>query len=336
MSNEADASCYLVRTIPELVEKSIVGVGWSALDFSKMADAEEAIQEIAKSYGIGRRSNQIRRFFNMREDDYVVASLPYSVAIGKASGGLFYDEAYYPKDRANQRQVAFPMAEDSRVVTIPRNSFSESFQRRLRVQGMTVNSLDEFRDEIISAYHNVSHGQDYSWGLKVAEKVSETEEAFKASLLKNIQSGRTNLQTGGIGLERLVRELLELDGYQAAVLAKTAFPGLADADIKATRSDACLSVQMLVQVKHHQGFSNEHGLKQLEAITKAELPEYQDHQLVFCTSASLSDKFLERADANNINAIDGEGLVEWIHQHIDSLSKQTKDALGVCEVPTIL
>lgn len=336
MSDEASTRCYQVRTIPELVEQSIVGLGWSELDFSQMVDAEEAIRQIDQSYGIGNRSNQVRRFFNIAEGDLIVATLPYSVAIGKATGGIFYDEAYYSKDRANQRRVVFPVDENGQVITIPRNSFKESFQRRLRVQGMTVNSLDEFREDIETAYGKVACGKDYSWSLQLAEKATQAEQQFKASLLANIQSGRTNLQTGGIGLERLVRELLELDGYQAAVLAKTAFPGLADADIKATRSDACLDVQLLVQVKHHHGFSNEHGLKQLEAIHQADLPEYQDYQLVFCTSASLSADFLERAEANNINTIDGERLVEWIHEHIDHLSPQTKGSLGICEVPTVI
>ena len=326
---------YLVRTIPELVQKGIVGIGWSDIDFSTIKTGEEALKIVSEKYPIGRRGNQIRRFFNIKDGDLIVASLPYSVAIGKATGGIFYDQSH-KNGWPNQRLVEFPKDENGRIITIPRSSFSEAFQRRLRVRGMTVNSLDEFMGDIIDAYEKVSGGADFSWSQAVAEKVEATEEEFKRQLLKNIQSGKTNLQTGGIGLEHLVKELLELEGYQSAVLSKRAFPSFADADVKATRSDACVSVQLLVQVKHHQGFSNQHGLNQLEEILKSEISEYQDTQLVFCTSASVSDDFTTRAELSNINVIDGEGLVDWIIQNMDGLSERTKSSLGICEVPTVV
>lgn len=327
--------CYLVRTDADLVEKSLVGVGWSELDFASMKDAEEAVKAVDGCYGIGRNANQIRRYFAIREGDLVVATLPYSVAIGLAAGGLVYDAAYYEADKVNQRRVIFPLGKDGSVAKIPRDSFSEAFQRRLRVRGMTVNDLGEFQQEIQDAYEKVSSGKDYSWNLQNAEKAGKAAEVFKKSLLQNIQSGRTNLLTGGVGLEYLVRELLQSEGYQAEVLSKHAFPGFADADVKASRSDPCATVNLLVQVKHHQGFTNEHGLAQLEEIRKHDLPEYSDHELVFCTSASTSEAFQKRAELSKVTVIDGSALVDWIAQHIDHLSPETKNSLGICEVPTV-
>ncbi len=323
--------CYLVRTNPDLVEKSIVGVGWSWLDFSIMQDADEAV-EAAQAR---RNANQIRRFFAIQEGDLIVATLPYAVAIGRATGGLFHDPAFEDADTANQRRVVFPRDANGEVVKLPRAAFPEAFQRRLRVRGMTVNDLEEFRVDILEAYKNVSSGKDYSWTLVMEEKALKATEAFKKTLLSNIQTGRTNLETGGVGLEYLVKELLEKEGYQAEVLSKRAFPGFADADVKASRVDPCATVNLLVQVKHHGGFTNEHGLSQLEEIRKCDLPEYSDHQLVFCTSASTSKAFLERAEALNVTVIDGASLVDWIAQRIDDLSPESKNCLGICEVPTV-
>ncbi len=336
MPDFESSRCYLVRTIPKLVASSIVGVGWSDLDFSTMSDAEEAISEIDNAYGIGRRGNQVRRFFAIQEGDLIVASLPYSVSIGQATGDIFYAKAFFGEDRANQRHVLFPKDASGEVAVIPRSAFSEAFQRRLRVRGMTVNDLDEFRDEVVAAHDKVRNGEDFSWGNRIAEEVEAAEIAFKKRLLANIQYGRTNLQTGGVGLERLVKELLQLDGYQAAVLSKQAFPGFADADVKASRSDACTTVKLLVQVKHHSGFSDSHGLAQLEEITRVDLPEYYEHQLIFCTSACVSEAFLERADELNIQVIDGEALADWITHSMDGLSPQTKISLGICEVPSLV
>jgi len=48
-------------------------------------------------------------------------------------------------------------------------------------------------------------------------------------------------------------------------------------------------VKLLVQVKHHQGLTNEQGICQLKEIRKAHPGEYDDHEIVFVTSASVSE-----------------------------------------------
>jgi len=335
-NTENNIRCYQVRAITELLNQSVVGVGWSDFDFSVIPNAEDAIEQIDNYYGIGRGGNQIRRFYAINEGDYIVVPCPYAVAIGKASGGIFSDIKFYDQDCSNQRKVTFPLGQDAKPILVPRSEFSEAFQRRLRVRGMTVNNLTEFQGEIKAAYDSINSGRDYSWKYKLSELIGKEEARFKDELLRNIQIGRTNLLAGGTGLEYLVRELLELEGYQAEVLSKRAFPTFADADVKASRVDPCSQTDLLVQVKHHQGFSNEHGLAQLEEIINAKLSEYQDHDLVFLTSASVSKDFEKRAEENNITVIDGKGLVDWVYTHIDNLSKDTKEALSICEVPTVV
>ncbi|HWY50673.1 MAG TPA: restriction endonuclease [Chthoniobacterales bacterium] len=265
-----------------------------------------------------------------------MAPIPYAVAIGKATGGLFFDQTYYDKDRANQRSVAFPRKEDGRVICIPRSSFSEAFQRRLRVQGMTVNDLGEFGDEIQAALTSIEKGTDHSWVNQLHEEIGRQQSEFKRKLLTNIQSGKTNLRTGGIGLENLICELLTIEGYKARVFSKRHFGSFADADVQASRSDRCASVHLLLQVKHHQGFSDAHGIDQLKEIQKAHEEEYDDHQRVFVTSASVSEEVLKAALEADITVIGGLELADWISEHIEKLSKETKLMLGIYEVPAVV
>ncbi len=327
---------YLVRTIQELVEQGIVGIGWSGFNFAEIGNAEEAIRQINDDYGVGRYGNQIRRFFNIEEADIIVATIPYAVAIGRAVGSLFSDPNYSDKDRTNQRKVAFPRDQEGRLVTIPRSSFSEAFQRRLRVQGMVVNDLGEFADEIQAALSSLEHGEDHSWVNQLHTEIGKQRETFKKKLLANIQSGRTNLQTGGTGLENLVCELLTIEGYKARVLSKQHFGSFADADVQASRSDRCASVHLLIQVKHHQGYSNAHGIDQLQEIKEAHQGEYDDHQRVFLTSASVSEEVLKIAEVANVTVIGGMDLADWISEHIENLSEETKASLGIYEVPAVL
>ena len=339
MKSNTEPGYYLVRTLPELVDKGIVGVGWVDFHFNEIPDAEKAIEAIAEEWGwesLGRRANQIRRFYAVAEGDVVVAPVPYAVAIGRATGGMFYDQAYYDSDRGNQRRINFPRDAEGHVITIPRTSFSEAFQRRLRVQGMTVNDLEEFADEIQEALTSQTNGGDYTWQNQVLAQMSKQQDTFKQHLLANIQSGRTNLQTGGVGLENLVRELLEAEGYKARVLSKHQFGSFADADVQASRTDRCASVKLLVQVKHHEGFTNEQGIHQLEEIRKAHPGEYDDHEIVFVTSAFVSEELRKTAESANVTVLAGPDLAEWISEQIERLSPATKLALGIYEVPAVI
>ncbi len=333
----SDPNYFLVRTAPDLVERGLVGVGWSEFRFDQLGNAEAAIQAIIDEWGSVRRwANQIRRFYAIGEGDVVVAPVPYAVAIGTATGGLVFDEAGIAAGRANQRRVNFPRDAEGHVITVPRTSFSEAFQRRLRVQGMTVNDLEEFADEIQEALASLSSGADYTWQNQVLAQESRQQDSFKQKLLANIQSGRTNLQTGGVGLEQLVCELLEADGYKARVLSKRQFGSYADADVQASRADRCACVKLLVQIKHHQGFSNEHGIRQLNEIAKAHPGEYDDHETVFLTSASVTKELRDAAEAANVTVLAGQDLADWVSEHIDRLSPKTKLMLGIYEVPAVI
>jgi len=328
---------YLVRTEKDLIDKSLVGIGWSEVDFSKHADAESAIKEIEEKYGtVGRSGNQIRRFFQIVEGDVVIVPLPWRVAIGFAGKQMFYDQNWYERDRANHRNITFTFDEKNNVHTIPRSSFSEAFQRRLRVQGMTVNDISEFKNEIEHAISMQEDGQVFSWNNSIQDELLAKEEDFKKELLKKIQNGQTNLQSGGCGLENLVEELLIAEGYKAVVLSKRAFSGFADADVKASKSDKFSSVDILVQVKHHQNTSGDWGIRQLEEINNSLQDENTNFKLVFLTSAAVSEELRAQAESKNITVIDGVQLVDWIHDNLHNLREDTKAKLGICETPTLI
>lgn len=326
---------YLVRTSPNLVEQGLVGVGWSDFNFSEIADPEEAIDQINNDYGVGRGGNQIRRFFHIADDDVVVAPLPYSVAIGRATGGLIFSPRDYDTDQANQRRVTFPRDLEKNIITIPRSSFSEAFQRRLRVRGMTVNDLSEFSDEIQDALDSLGRGEEHHWKNKLHQQISQQRDAFKVKLLENIQSGRTNLLTGGVGLENLVCELLTIEGYKARVLSKRQFGSFADADVLATRTDRLASVQLLVQVKHHQGQSGAYGVHQLQEIESAHKGEYSGYERILVTSGTISEELAKAAEKSGVTIVGGTELADWISEHIDRLDPETKLALGIYELPAI-
>lgn len=166
------------------------------------------------------------------------------------------------------------------------------------------------------------------------KKEKELIEVFKNTLLENIKNGNTNLQSGGIGLEILVKELFECEGYKATICAKNKFAGCADADVEATKVDRFLDYKIFIQVKHHSGFTNDYGLDQLNIIKNSD--KYVDYKYVFITSADIPDNVRKKAEDLDIDCMDGKELVEWIYENINKLSDEVKNKLGISSVPQIL
>jgi restriction system protein len=338
MNTIDDTNYYMIRSTADLVEKGIAGVGWVDFRLNDFANAEEAIAQIIVEWGSIRKwANQIRRFYKAKEGDIAIVPLPNTVAIGKFKGQISFDETYYDSDRANQHAIDFFRDENNKVITIPRTELSEAFQRRLRVQGITINNFFEFQDEINKHILSLSIGGNHTWKSDIHDKIRDRSIEFKKQLLNNIQSGKTNLKTGGVGLENLVCELLKIDGYKdAKVLSKRHFSGSADADIEATRSDRFSEVKLLIQVKHHNGFSNDDGIRQLNEISKNHGNEYSDHSHVLVTSAHVSENLIKIAEKENVIIVSGPELVDWIYDNITQLDTNTKFSLGIYDIPSII
>jgi predicted Mrr-cat superfamily restriction endonuclease len=334
MEKSIENRCYLARTKRHFADRGLIAIGWSDVDFTQYANAKEIVEAIGNKYTIGRRTNQIRRFVNMRQGDIIVIPLPLSVAIGFVTDdNLIYSPEDKAKDRANQRCINFLKNSSGKLALIPRKSFTNAFQRRLRAPGIIVNDISEFKGQLDKVINDLESDRSFSWSDRARQEIENLEEEFKLMLLKNIKNGKTNLQAGGVGLEHLVKELLKAEGYEADVLSKRAFSSFADADVKASKSDRFTQTNLLIQVKHHQGITGHWGIRQLEEINNQSKIDYSDHQLVLVTSASVSESLLEEANKLDITVIDGKGLVDWIFDCIEELPEMTKTKLGICEVP---
>ncbi len=346
MSEKKEVKYYMVRMKglkPDNDEKffknGVIGIGWTGTDFSRIESIEKlekiVTEKFYKKDGVSSRVKgkglaTVRRFKNMRYGDKVIIPLDgRCICIATVGTEALYDETY--KKFPNLRKVSYKKNSADELVFISRNALSEGLQRRLRVPGSVVSDLQEFGSEI----ENLFKGQTFNVNLTIKEK--EIINAFKDNILENIRSGDTGLQAGGIGLEHLVEELLQIDGYNTKILDKRAFPGMADADIIATKSDSIKETKLLVQVKHHSGKSNDHGAKQLSEIRNSDTDGfYSDYELVLVTSAEATEE-LEKCCKESVIVIKtGPDLAEWIFDSMFKLKPETKSALGISSTLQLL
>lgn len=336
---------YMVRAMLSREEdfdiffkNNIVAVGWSEVDFTKYKTSDALRDAVRKSYyeNSGRAPqvdsknlNEVERFKNIQAGDYIIVPFYSGIALCVAEKEELYNNEAYRSDLSNQRRVAYRYL-DNELLVIPRTELSEGLQRRLRVRGNTVSNLYEFKDEIEKIFESKSYS--YSQAVRGAENKVLTE--LKCGLLENIRNGHTNLQTGGVGLEQLVCELMTIEGYKSRVLAKTKFTGKADADVEAIKIDAFMNKKIFVQVKHHSGISPRSGIQQVIDVLKQ--TEFEDYDGYFITSADVDPADMLFAKENGIEVMDGSDLVELIIADIDELSTTTKQQLGICKFPVLL
>ncbi len=344
-NNRMEKNYYMVRamgsTDAELnvfIDNSVVAVGWSDINFSNynIEKSDELVNAVRESYyaakglwqpTISKKLNEVRRFHEIKKGDYIVIPYGSAIRLAKAEETKKYDVSSKGLDLSNQREVTYLGSSKA----ISRDFLSEELQRRLRVRGSTVSNLYEFKDEIEELFNDKDN---YSWSNKFIKKEMEQKEKLKVKLINNIVIGKTNLKAGGLGLEQLVQELLECEGYSAKILPKTSFKGTADADILGFKPDPFQDINVLVQVKHHIGYTDDWGLKQLAAIKN--LPEYGDHTFVLVTSANIQEKTRKIADDLQIITKDGNELADWIIDNIHKLNSDTRKKLGICSIPQIL
>lgn len=341
----SDRNYYMIRAMYSheedfkiFFDNNVVAVGWSDVDFSAFSSSQELRDSVYKNYYeksntvqqvISKKLNMVECFKNMKKGDYIIVPLPYHIALAEVNEQEFYSIEAHERDLANQRRVTYRY-EDGKLLKIPRNELSEGLQRRLRVRGNIVANLFEFKDEIEKVFSKKS----YSYSQEMQDVEQEEIRKLKDVLLENIQNGKTNLQTGGIGLENLVCELMQCEGYKADVLPKNKFTGKADADIRAIKEDPFMSKKIFVQVKHHSGNSGKQGIQQI--INVLAQKDYEGYEGYFITSALLDDDAQSLAEESGIGVMTGNELVELIVNNLDKLSETTKRSLGICAIPRVL
>ena len=337
---------YMVRAMfsreadfQEFLKKDVVAVGWSAVDFSKY-NADELYGVIWENYyknsskrpqTIGLYLSQALMFKNIRENDRIIVPYGSNVLMAEATEVELYSQDARNLDLANQRKVVYKR-DGSVPIVMQRNFLSEGLQRRLKVMGRAVSNLNEFGEEIERIFAEFKE-MVQSFDTLIRKKEKNEEERFKKDLLDRIQNGKTYLQTGGRGLEELVCELMQCEGYESKILSKMAFPNSADADIESIKEDSFASHKILVQVKHHHGYSGEWGLQQLNAIREMNNEKYLDYNYMLITSAMVGENVKKKALEMDIDIKDGYDLVDLIYNNIGKLSPETKRKLGISLVP---
>lgn len=318
------------------LEQGVVGYGWPQV--FKGRDAETIIRDIDTH--IGRHGNQIRRFKSIREGDLLVVPCHGGIAVGRALGREKRDETA-PTNGKNQQEVEFPKDAAGQVLVVPRHHLPEGLQKRLKIRA-SLADLGAFKNEIENIYNELLTGVVYDYKSKVAKQDESLENKAKQTLLHNVRKGRTGLRSGGIGLELLVKELLEIDGYEdVKILPKNAFrASSADADIEASRYDRLCpenKLLYLVQVKHHDGVTSDWGVRQLEEISNSKrASQFTDHFLVLVTSGEVSEETKTSATEKGITILDGTELIEWIWESIPNLKSDTRLTLGISIAPQII
>lgn len=265
--------------------------------------------------------------------DKIIVPYPSSIRLAHASNQQLYNTKYAGDDvdLANQRKVDYVRNEKNEIVTVSRSELSTRLQTRLRVRGSTVRDLFEFSTEIDDLFTECTK---YSWG---SLQQQELIEKFNKDLLRRIQEGRVKLKAGGIGLEKLISELLEIEGYKAHILPKSAFPSGADADIVATKVEWYgEELTLLIQVKHHYGQEGTWGAEQLIELREQAEKHYPGYKLVLVTTATHSPELLDLCQTRDISLISDEVLIEWIASLIHKLSDESLNKLGVSRIPQLI
>jgi restriction system protein len=343
----------LVRSPLNLVKDGLAGYGWSRVNFSACASVEELMASFKQlNLEVGRRKKAIMRFYNIKQDDVVIVPMNRAFAIGIATNKKLY--APEVKNGANQIQLEYLKDSKGQLAIIPRKEISEALSTRLKVRPAVVNIL-EFKDEIELLIQQIAEKGYVSYSSRIDDQEAEAVAAFKKQLLANMRAGKTNLESGGYGLEKLVLELLKLEGYSGKIAAKNAHEGIADVDIDAYSNGLFKAAKLQIQVKHHKGNTSKHGLKQLIAVDNAinnenigkddfqdtvDSDESDNDELVtekwLITTGELSADVKEFAKDNRIKVMDGTELVDWIYSKQTELSLTTRQKLGISSIPTLL
>ena len=322
----------MVRSPESLINDNKIGYGWKQINFASHDNINSLIKEIIDKNGsIGRMTNQVKNYFNLREDDIVIVPLGKSIAIAKVIGEKLFEPLFTRGHGANQVRVEF-FRKGNKIIRIPRSALKQNLESRLKLR-TTIGDLSRFSKEIEHLIENLNNYGDFEINNSFQEKVDFYEQEFKKDLLNAICKGNTRLKAGGRGLEEFVKELLEIEGYsQVDILDKKNGEGIADVDIQATSENNPFLKDILIQVKHHNGETSKHAINQLIAY-EAEATSNAYKWVI--TTGHISDESKLHAEENQINIMEGEQFVDWIYTNLNKLSRETKANLGIVDVPKL-
>lgn len=327
----------LVRSPRPLIERGEIGYGWGKINFSEHSSFEQLFQKgfLDKGTPVGRKKNQIKKYFNLKSNDIVVIPTSGAIALAKVEGSKSYNNNSGIKYSENRIKVHF--LEDKHGNSfIPRKALTTKFQSRLKIR-MAISDLSDFADEIEKHISSLDNGTIHTWNKELEKNEQQAEYQFKKNLLERLKSGKNiSLAAGGYGLEKLVSELLQINGYEASIQAKNQSSGIDDIDIVAKKHNFLTDDTecFYIQVKHHSGTTGFTGLNQLTEYNNSE--EYSLTRKILISTGQFSEKLKEHAENENIYLIDGSELVNLIYNIVEELSQSTKKALGITTRPQLI
>ena len=321
----------LVRTPKALIKQNKIGIGWSKVNFSEFSTHKDLIKELKSVHPkFSRARKQVERFFNLEKGDVVIIPSYKSILLAIVSGEKMFDPDFDKGHGANQISVNYLKQANGKLLRIARGGLNEGLERRLRIR-QTVADLNVFSNELDKL---IAQKESFSLENEYLEVLAAEQEAFKEELIRRLRHGKTRLKAGGRGLEELIKELLQLEGYtDVEISSKNKQSGVADVDIIAKSSSNPFAPTVLIQAKHHRGETSAHAIKQLMAY------DYEDDsnaQRWMITTANINDETKKEAETQGVNVMLGDEFAEWLFEHLERLSDDTKVSLGVGMSPTFI
>ena len=298
---------FMIRNPLFVIDKGYVGYGWSKVDFSQYRDTKALFEAFEQQYpdGIGRQKNNIARFFNLKEGDIVIVPSSKSISVGVIKGEKTFNPEWANDYACNLVSVQFYKIGEH-ILKIGRSQLSQQLGSRLKLR-TTIANLNKFEPEINRIIDSIKKtGKVYQHSSYFSERIELAEQKFRKELHESICRGTTWLKPGGIGLEKLIKEMLELDGYEAEIKPKNQSSDVSDVDIEAEKVDRFSATYLLIQAKHHRGETNRHGLNQLIAYNNDDVK----YQKWLITTAVVSDENKQLAKQHHIEIMEGEELVK--------------------------
>lgn len=325
---------FMMVRSPKLIKNNQIGYGWGNVDFSRFDNSTDLMKQGFKDVDVGRQTNQIKRYFNLKEGDYVIVPFSGTIAIAEVIG----ERSHYPITEGIQygeNRISVRYLKHNDGYFIPRINLSTALQNRLKIR-MTVCDLSEFSDELYKHIESIKNDKLYTWNTEQELKLQQNTEKFKADLLSRLRSNKDiNLRSGGIGLEHLIKEVLEAKGYKAHIPAKNEKSGIQDVDIIATRLTEFSEKKegIFIQVKHHAGTTDNHGIRQVAEYEVNE-DDYSQIDKVLITTADFKNN--DFANLHNVTVLAGADFINWIFDNLEYLSEDSLLALGISSLPTLL
>lgn len=327
----------LVRSPRALIEKHQIGYGWASVNFSAYETLEDLFGNGFAGKDTRRLRNQIKRYFNLKSGDVVIVPLAKVVAFAVVEGTKSHSIDPNIKYGENRISVNYLTDKDGNVAYFPRRDLQTKLETRLKIR-TSIASLDGFSGELETIVSDLKLHKIYTASKEIAEKREQEIYDFKRSLLQRLKSGeKIWIDANGRGLEELVQEIFQAHDYDTHIPGKNKVKGVADVDVIATKANNLTGdlEATLIQVKHHRGATDIHGIKQL-ADYEYEIDTYDYYRKVLVTTALVEKEEREEAATQNIKVIDGEALVDWIYDNINGLSENTQKKLGVILEPSLI